>query len=396
MGVDVLFRARGVGFPVRVSGFLACVALSACGSSLSPLTGGRSDSGMDATFSDAPSDTRRADARVADALIDAPTASRCPPWDGSNAIITPMASLTVSGDQGSTFGISDPSLVWPAGSADGYVSFTSLENTGLFTRVAKTSDGTSFTYVGDANASSDVMVQTTDSSVCGAATCPGRMVHETSALVDDPGDPDASRRFKLFDYTYVIVPTAMHPHQNTWGYIGLYTAQAPEMGWSSGTKAIGWSSTADSVSTTGAATVASTVSALQDCQAFTEPAGLVDPARGTLYLALGCQTAASARAVLLQSTDHAATFSYVGVLLSAADGTSLGSASPGLMPSDFFQSGGATSRRHSFTATMRGILSPFAGSSHLAGDSPVRARSSLSLHRDTWWMKLWAKDRSRT
>jgi hypothetical protein len=46
--------------------------------------------------------------------------------------------------------------------------------------------------------------------------------------------------------------------------------------------------------------------------------------------------------MLLRSVDHASTFSYVGVLLDVADGTSLGSTLPGLMPTDFFQIGGVT------------------------------------------------------
>jgi hypothetical protein len=232
--------------------------------------------------------------------------------------------------------------VWPTGSAAGYLSYTTLEATSLFTRIAKTTDGRSFTYAGDANAYVDMAVATTDTSVCGATTCNGRLVHETSSLIDDPSDPDATRRFKLFDYSYVIVPTATPSAQHAWGYIGLYMAQAPESGWSPGAKAIGWSSSASGISSTGAATVLSSLPALQDCGAFTEPAALVDPASGDIYVALGCALQASARVVLLRSTDHAASFAYVGVLLSAADGTSLGSTTPGAMPTDFFQDGGST------------------------------------------------------
>ncbi|MGH7298080.1 MAG: hypothetical protein ACRELB_24280, partial [Polyangiaceae bacterium] len=250
--------------------------------------------------------------------------------------------FAAGGDEGSTYGVFDPSLVWPTGSVAGFVSYTSLEASGLLTRIAATGDGTSFGYVADANKDTDVSVATTDSSVCGAATCNGLLVHETSSLVYDGNDSDASRRFKLFDYSYVIVPGAQPPAQHTWGYIGLYTAQAPGNGWSAGAKAVGWSSSADAVSSQGAATVLSTVAELQDCAAFTEPAALVDAASGALYLALGCATGASSRVVLLKSGDHAATFTYAGLLLSAADGTSLGSTQPGVMPTDFFQDGGAT------------------------------------------------------
>jgi hypothetical protein len=222
------------------------------------------------------------------------------------------------------------------------MSYTTLEEAGLFTRVGRSSDGVSFEYLGDANAVANLTVATTDTTICGMAMCDGVLVHETSSLIYDGTDPDPTKRFKLFDYSYVIVPGSNPPAQHVWGYIGLYTATAPEKGWSSGTKALGWNSTADAVSSQDAATVLSTVSALQDCAAFTEPAAVVSPASGDLYLALGCATGTSSRVVLVKSSDHAATFSYVGMLLSAADGTALGSTTPGVMPTDLFVDGGTT------------------------------------------------------
>jgi hypothetical protein len=274
----------------------------------------------------------------------ADVATGCAEVDGGTTAIDPASTphLAVAGDDGSTYGVFDPSLVWPDGGATGYLSYTSLETGSLFTRVAGTTDGVSFEYIGDANAYADVTVTTTDPTVCGSTTCTARLVHETSSIVEDVADPDPSRRFKLFDFSYVIVPAASSPAQYAWGYIGLYTAATPETGWSAGTKAIGWSSSADGVSSQGAATVLTSVPALQDCLAFTEPAALVDGSSGVLYLALGCATGSSTRVVLARSTDHASTFSYVGELLSVADGTALGSTLPGVQPTDFFQAGGAT------------------------------------------------------
>jgi len=318
-------------------GGLVCVAMCGCNSPAASTTGPARDAAADVTSADVETVDAPTDAAVhADAGCLAP--------DGETTTISPgtTAPLAVAGDTASVNGISDPSLVWPAGSDAGYLSYTTLEAASLSTRIARTTDGRSFTYVADANAYADLAVTTTDTSICGATTCNGRLVHETSSLIDDPTDPDPTRRFKLFDYSYVIVPTATPSAQHAWGYIGLYTAQTPESGWSPGTKAIGWSSSADGISSTGAATVASTVPALQDCGAFTEPAALVDPASGDIYLALGCAVQASARVVLLRSVDHAASFTYVGVLLSVADGTSIGSTTPGVMPTDFFQDEGAT------------------------------------------------------
>jgi hypothetical protein len=323
-----------------------------------------SDAGADVTIADAP-------------------AAACTPPDGGTTTVAPTATplLAIAGDTASVAGISDPSLVWPAGGTTGYLSYTTLESSSLFTRIAKTTDGSSFTYVVDANDYANLTVTTTDTTVCGATTCTGRLVHETSSLIDDPGDPDPMQRFKLFDYSYVIVPAATPAAQHAWGYIGLYTAQTPESGWSTGTKAVGWSSSADGISSTGAATVASAVPDLQDCAAFTEPAALVDAASGDLYLALGCATSTSARVVLLRSADHATSFTYVGALLDVNDGTSLGSTSPGVMPTDFFQDQGAT---YLIVSTL--------GDTPTVADSPsgytscttvrVDDLTSASVHRD--------------
>jgi hypothetical protein len=253
--------------------------------------------------------------------------------------------LSPGGDPGSTYGFSDPSLMWPGGGTTGYMSYSAATSSGLFTRIARTTDGRTFTYVVDANADADVAVTTTDTSICGSTTCSGRLVHETSSLVDDAADVTGAR-YKLFDYSYVIVPAAASPAQHAWGYIGLYTAPDPAGPWSTGTKALGWTSSANGLSATGAATMLSSVTALSDCAAFTEPAVMVDATTGDLFLALGCAApvgdAIEIRVVLLRSSDHAASFSYVGLLLSAADGTALGSATPGIQPSDFFQDAGTT------------------------------------------------------
>ncbi len=109
--------------------------------------------------------------------------------------ITP--ALSVVGDVGSVNGIFDPSVAYP------YVSYTTLEETGLFTRIAKT-DGATFTYVSDANAYADITIDATDTTVCGSVSCAGRLVHETSSLIRDD-ETQIGARYKLFDYSAVIV-----------------------------------------------------------------------------------------------------------------------------------------------------------------------------------------------
>ena len=279
--------------------------------------------------------------------------------------VDPSSSLdlSVGGDPGSTYGISNPSLMWPWGSTTGFMSYSAATSSGLFTRIARTNDGQTFTYVVDANTDADIAVTTTDTSICGSTTCSGRLVHETSSLVDDAADASGAR-YKLFDYSYVIVPAAASPAQHAWGYIGLYTAPDPAGPWSAGTKALGWTSSANGLSASGAATMLSSVAALSDCAAFTEPAAMVDATTGDLFVALGCAApvggAVQIRVVLLRSSDHAASFSYVGLLLSAADGTSLGSTVPGIQPSDFFQEAGMT---YLVTSTL--------GTTPLVADAPT-------------------------
>jgi hypothetical protein len=281
-----------------------------------------------------------ADGSIDGASLDAPACM------GSAApeTIEPVAELTVAADASSVYGISDPSLSWPTGSANGFMSYTSLQSDRLITRIASTSDGQTFTYATDANTITDLAVSTTDTTVCGSTSCTGRIVHETSSLIYDATDPDPSARFKLFDYSYVIVPSAGAQH--AWGYIGLYTASTGGGTWSAGTKALGWTSTAAAISETGVGTLLSNTPALADCAAFTEPAAFVPASGAEIDLALGCVSAATGtptpRVILLRSTDHAATFSYVGLLLSPADGTSIGSTTPGAEPTDMFDDNGTT------------------------------------------------------
>ncbi len=75
--------------------------------------------------------------------------------------------------------------------------------------------------------------------------------------------------------------------------------------------------------------VLSDTPALADYGAFTEPAALADG--DDVYLALGCATATTNRVVLVRSSDHAATFTYVGTLLNSAYNA---------QPSDMFQANG--------------------------------------------------------
>jgi len=116
--------------------------------------------------------------------------------------------LVVTGDAGSTAGIYDPSILYGPGAPVGFLTYTSVPSqAGVHTRIAASTDsGRSWVYVGDVNAVAATTITTTggDTTVCGATSCTGVWVHETSSLVYDPADPDTMQRFKVFVHSYFI------------------------------------------------------------------------------------------------------------------------------------------------------------------------------------------------
>jgi hypothetical protein len=206
----------------------------------------------------------------------------------------------------------------------------------VHTRVAVSTDlGATFQYVAEPNEVTPVTVTTTDPTVCDAGSCSvdGVLWHEVSSVVADPTDPSAP--YKLFVHSYVSVNDG--PLRRDWGYIGMQTATTPSS-WGAEQKLLGWQSTA-SLSTSGVTQVLTALPELADCVAFTEPGALVGP-QG-LDLALSCAYSASPgvvgiRVVLLRSTDHAASFTFVGTLLSASDFACLDGTVPQLLGPDLF------------------------------------------------------------
>lgn len=292
------------------------ILLVSCGGSseASPSDDAATDAGDDASL----------DAADAAPQVDA---GSCPPAAAKTLAVDPATSteLTVSGDVGSTAGLFDPAIVWPAGAPTGVMSYSSVPSQdAVFTRVATSSDaGKTWTWAADVNAPEDVTYPTTATGVCPGDSCTGRIAHEVSTIAVDPSD-DANRRYKIFTHSYFLFPGTPPKLHYEWGYIGMQTAPDAKGPWSAQTKALGWASSMKAVSEDGVSQSLSAIPALFDCVAFTEPSVLATPT--TLELALGCASLPDRiRIVQLRSTDHGAHFSYVGALLSDEDANCMGS-----------------------------------------------------------------------
>jgi len=238
------------------------------------------------------------------------------------------SAVSVDGGVPAALGIFDPSLVYPAGAPGGAMAYSAVNGPGdISTAIAlSTDEGRTFSGQGRVNAASPQTLSVpTTSTRCPGGTCTGMLVHEVPSLVDDAADEDATRRFKVFVHSYLVLSSGALAYDL--GYLGLFTAPAPGGPWTDEGKALGWQSES-SFSSDGAHTLAGAIPALSDCIAFTEPGALVSDA-GTLELALGCAYAkggvAHLRIELLRSTDHARTLQYVARLLDDGDAVFFGS-----------------------------------------------------------------------
>lgn len=258
-----------------------------------------------------------------------PTPAVCNGLPTQSTLVERSAANLVSVDGGpaAALGTFDPSLVYPSGAPSGAMAY-SVVNAGadIATAIAVSSDkGISWNGAGLVNAATPLSVTVPPTSTrCPGGTCTGTLVHEVPSLLDDISDPDASRRWKVFVHSYLVLSSGVQAYDL--GYLGLFTAPEPTGPWTDEGKALGWVGES-SFSSEGSHTLASAIPALSDCLAFTEPGALVTDA-GTL-LAVGCAYAQSGtshlRIELLRSTNHARTFSYVARLLSETDARAFGS-----------------------------------------------------------------------
>jgi hypothetical protein len=241
--------------------------------------------------------------------------------------IAEASELIVTGDSGSSMGIFDASIVYPAGATRGVMSYSSVpDQETIRTRIAVSEDGgASWAFVAQPNAPEPAVLPSTDPVECPGGACAGNLISEVSSIVEDPDDPAPARRWKLFAHRYLVGPgVALHYRIGT---ISLQTAPAPGGPWSAPAKLIGWPSPSP-YSSEGVLLDVSDLPGLDDCLVLTEPGALWHD--GALHLAVGCVHLDGAepriRIELLRSEDHAASWSAAGTLLRPEDATCL---SPG-------------------------------------------------------------------
>ncbi len=323
---------------IVVVGVLATAASVGC-------SGDDTTSAPDASTSDDGGATEAAADAVAEAAGDA---GPCPAPEQTTAVDDSQApQLTIAGDVGSV-AIADPSIYYPPNAPAGALSFSSLpagqnaqpDQAAIGTHVAVSNDaGKTWTYVATANqpASTTPPPQTCPD----AGACSASIVNETSSIVYDPTDV-AARRWKLFTHRYVVVRRAGLSDLilYTDGHIGLYTAAQPAGPWSAPEVAVGWPGTAFSQG--GAAYLSTSDPGTTACGAFGEPGATVAP-DGSLHLALGCIQPPFSKPtidiVLLRSTDHAKTWSYLATPLRGADGACFGGDGQRVNAADLFTLG---------------------------------------------------------
>jgi hypothetical protein len=236
--------------------------------------------------------------------------------------------VAIDGGPNATLGTFDPSLVYPSRAGSGAMAYSAVNGTGnIATAIAvSTDEGKTWNGAGLVNTATPQSVPVPETSTrCPGGTCTGTLVHEVPSLVDDADDPEASRRWKVFVHSYLVLSSGALAYDL--GYLGLFTAPFPTGPWTDEGKALGWLGES-SFSSEGAHTLAGTLPAVSDCVAFTEPGALLTDAGG-LDVALGCAYAsggvAHLRIELLRSTDHARSFTYVSRLLDDADAAAFGS-----------------------------------------------------------------------
>jgi hypothetical protein len=317
-----IHRARAVEIALTIAAALA----AACGGG-----GGSGDTdgaaGTDATRLDGP--------------------AGCPAPDQETELVDQPAGALEILDQPGSVTEADPSIEYPAGAPGGALAYTAVpvvggvpDQGGLHTRVALSDDGgASWTFVAIANTAEAIAPP---AGTCpDRATCTATRVHETSSIVFDPGDPDEDRRWKLFTHRYPVVKVAGDPQAVLYyalGHLALQTAPLPSGPWSDPVPVATWPGGDGE----GAAFATTDDPGTAACGALGEPGAALAP-DDSLHLAAACIQRPfddpTLDAVLLRSTDHGASWSYLATPLSGADGACFGGAGKRVNAVDVFTVG---------------------------------------------------------
>jgi hypothetical protein len=229
-----------------------------------------------------------------------------------------------------TNGYVDPSLLR---AADGriWMAYSDIEATGggqiirSAIRLAHSNDGGN-SYIFDSEIG-------TPNSV--ASIQPNSLWHfRTPWLIEDSSDPDATRRFKLFAHKYFF-NTLNNNFDFKLGTIVMWTAATPDGPWSEERSLLGWNNTPAALNPLRVAN--SLDNSLQTCQWFDD--GSAALYNGGIDLVLNCADDTSLvvqrKTILLRSTDHLNSFTYVATLLQASDALAYNAESfsgPALLP----------------------------------------------------------------
>ena len=219
-------------------------------------------------------------------------------------------------------GIFDPSLEYSPDGKTGWLTYTTI--TGHFkpvgpfasTHLARSNDhGATWTFVKALNTSADATITLEGKPLAGAWR------YEVSALVCDSGDPDASRRWKLFVHRYFW--NADRDRMPDVGWIVMQTAAEPDGQWSPETPLFGAGAFPREPFHQTRIDINSLDSSLRGVVAYSEPGVIARD--GHLYLAMtALRPSGPDRIILLDSADHAQTWRLAGTLLTRDDAHLLG------------------------------------------------------------------------
>ncbi len=245
-------------------------------------------------------------------------------------------TLDSTGDTNNLSGIADAALLYTTNSL--WMTYSSINQYSsgghvvrdVSTNLAYSDDsGATFTFLKTIAAATSAIITPNTVNPCGAITCNGHWVYAAPFLVDDQSDPDASKRYKLFAHKYFLYPPSAFYEV---GAIVMWTAALPGSTWSSEQVVLSWNATPQELAATNP--IKNIDASLAECTGLRE--GSATTYGDALDFVFACpNSAGTQKIVLLRTTDHAATFTYVSTPLTVADAVASGAlyfSAPALLP----------------------------------------------------------------
>lgn len=224
--------------------------------------------------------------------------------------------------EASGLGIFDPALEYDQNGV-GWLAYSWLPN-GSFpfpyvhTHLATSTDhGASWTYVMEINHSSDATVTTSTGK-----TLSGNWRYEVPTIARDPDDP--GKEWKMFFHRYLEVPAdAPQDRHFEYGWIAYRTAPNPTGPWSAEIALFGAGDWPLAPFHQTAVSLDALSPDLASHLVYSEPGALY--LNGTLYVSMvAAQADGLHGVVLVASSDHGASWRYLGTVVTNADAAALG------------------------------------------------------------------------